>query len=128
MNIRWRQEDGQTLVEFALVLPVLALVLFGIIQFGLAFKDSLAVTDAVRAGARQAAVSRLAADPVARTRQAVLDASGDLDSSKVGVTVTSTWQPGQDVTVTGTYPYRIDILGLVVDSGNITSSTTERVE
>ena len=51
-----RREDGQAIVEFALVVPVLALLLFGITQFGLAFRDYLAITDAARVGARAAAV------------------------------------------------------------------------
>jgi hypothetical protein len=32
------------------------------------------------------------------------------------------------VTVTASYPYSISILGMVVKSGNLTSTTTERVE
>src|SRR5918994_1257023 len=47
-----------------LVAPVLLLILFGVLQFGIVFKDYLALTDAVRAGARQATVSRQKADPV----------------------------------------------------------------
>jgi hypothetical protein len=39
-------------VEAAIITPVLMLLVFGIIEFGLAFKDQLAVTSAVRAGAR----------------------------------------------------------------------------
>ena len=35
---------------------------------------------------------------------------------------------GSDVTVTATYPYSISILGLVVSSGTLSSSTTMRVE
>ena len=34
---RHRDESGATLVEFALILPVFAVMLFGMIQFGLAF-------------------------------------------------------------------------------------------
>jgi hypothetical protein len=44
------------------------------------------------------------------------------------VTVTSTWQPASDVTVTATYPYQISLLGIVVKSGDLSSTTTERVE
>ena len=36
------------MAEFTLVLPVLAILLFGVIQFGIAFNNYLAVTDAVR--------------------------------------------------------------------------------
>ena len=124
-----KNEEGQTLVEFALVAPILFLILFGIIQFGIAFKNSMALTDAVRSGARKATVSRNAADPVGATKAAVVKAASDLDSSKFNVTVTAPpWQPGATVTVTATYPYSINILGIVVASGDLHSSTTERVE
>ena len=60
---RIRNEQGQTMTEFALVLPVLALLLFGVIQFGILFNNYVTLTDAVRSGARKAAVSRQASDP-----------------------------------------------------------------
>lgn len=123
-----RSEEGQALVEFALVAPLLFLILFGIIQFGIAFMNSVALTDAVRAGARKAAVSRSAADPTQATKTAVLGAANDLDQSKVSINVTSDWVSGDTVTVDATYPYQINLLGIVVASGNLHSSTTERVE
>jgi len=116
------------MVEFTLVLPVLLVVLFGIIQFGIAFNNYVALTDSVRAGARFAAVDRLAADPVGDTVTKVKNASGDLDPSQVVPTVTSTWIHGADVVVTAKYPYSINLLGFVVASGWLTSTTTERVE
>ncbi len=123
-----RNENGQALVEFALVAPLLFLILFGIIQFGIAFMHSVTLTDAVRAGARKAAVSRSAADPTQATKNALLGAATDLDPSKVSTTVTSTWQSGSTVTVAATYPYQINLLGIVVASGDLHSTTTERVE
>jgi Flp pilus assembly protein TadG len=123
-----RNENGQALVEFALVAPLLFLILFGIIQFGIAFMHSVTLTDAVRAGARKAAVSRSAADPTQATKNALLAAATDLDPSKVSTTVTSTWQSGSTVTVAATYPYQINLLGIVVASGDLHSTTTERVE
>jgi Flp pilus assembly protein TadG len=123
-----KKEQGQTMVEFTLVLPVLMVVLFGIIQFGITFNNYVALTDAVRAGARTAAVSRLSSTPSTDTVNRVKNASGDLDSTKVGVTVTTTWVHGDDVTVTATYPYSISLLGVVVASGNLSSTTTERIE
>jgi Flp pilus assembly protein TadG len=123
-----RDEHGQALVEFALVAPLLFLILFGIVQFGIAFMHSVALTDAVRAGARKAAVSRSAADPTQATKSAVLGAANDLDPSKVSINVTSTWQSGGNVTVDATYPYEINLLGIVVASGDLHSTTTERVE
>lgn len=51
-----RNEKGQGLVEFALVLPLLLLLLLGIIQFGIIFSSQIAITNAAREGARVAAV------------------------------------------------------------------------
>ena len=57
-KIQMSNERGQTMTEFALVLPVLALILFGIIQFGIVFNNYVTLTDAARAGARKAATGR----------------------------------------------------------------------
>ena len=126
-RIRTRDDNDQTMVEFILVLPVLLIVLFGIVQFGITFKDYVTLTDAVRAGARTAAVSRNSADPTADTIARVKSAS-DLTTASVAVTVTSTWVHGDDVVVTGKYPYSISLFGVVVASGQLSTTTTERVE
>ena len=118
---------GQTMVEFALVLPILLVILFGIVQFGITFNHYVTLTDAVRAGARTAAVSRQVSCPVCVTTDKVKAASGDM-APDVAVTVTSTWQHGDDVVVKATVPYSINLMGLVVASGNLSSTTTERVE
>ncbi|MFN2520097.1 MAG: TadE/TadG family type IV pilus assembly protein [Candidatus Limnocylindria bacterium] len=47
-----RDDDAQSLVEFALLLPVLLLVLMGIIQFGLIFVTYVTMNNASREGAR----------------------------------------------------------------------------
>ncbi len=131
---RIEQENGQAAVEFALVLPILCMLLLGIAQFGIAFNHYLALTDAVRAGARQAAVSRPVAGPEGVTISKVRAAASGLTSSDLLVTVNdpsgtpATWAPGSDVKVTATYPYAIDLLGVVVASGRLSSSTVERVE
>jgi Flp pilus assembly protein TadG len=127
-RIQLRNEQGQTMTEFALVLPVLALILFAVIQFGIVFNNYVTLTDATRAGARKAAVSRQVSDPVGNTVTAVRSSATDLNQSNLDVTVTSTWQPTADVSVTATYPYSISLLGMVVQSGRLSSTTTERVE
>lgn len=50
-------EDGQALVEFALVLPVLLILLFGIVSFGVALNDWIDETQLVSEAARFAAVN-----------------------------------------------------------------------
>ena len=52
----WRQDSGATAVEFALVAPILLLLVFGIIEYGLWFSDSLSTRQGVREGARQGVV------------------------------------------------------------------------
>ena len=114
---RTSDERGQTLVEFAALLPVLCLLLFGIIQFGVVFHDYLTVTDASRVGARKAAVSRFVGDSGAAAEAAALNAANGLDEDDVTASCEADdWDTaGSDVSCTVTYPYSIDVLGLVVE-------------
>jgi Flp pilus assembly protein TadG len=117
------------MTEFALVLPILALLLFAVIQFGIVFNNYITLTDATRAGARRAAVSRQDPNRDSAVTSAVRSSAADLTGSKLSVPPpTSTWDPGADVKVTASYPYSISLLGLVVKSGRLSSTTTERVE
>ncbi len=130
-------ERGQAMAEFALVLPVLMLVLLGIIQCGIVFNNYLTLTDAVRAGSREAAVSRGLGEPAAvtqATNRVKTSAGGSLDENNLNITVTftkrngPTLSQGDDVTVKATYPFEINVLGIDFGGGNLTSETTERVE
>jgi hypothetical protein len=51
-----RSERGQSLVEFAFVIPLLVILVFGIIDFGMALRAYITVTQATREGARYASV------------------------------------------------------------------------
>jgi Flp pilus assembly protein TadG len=127
-KINLRSQQGQSLTEFALALPILALLLFAVIQFGIVFNNYVTLTDATRAGARKGAVGRQLSNPTGAAITAVRNSAQDLKQSNLNVTVTSTWQPGADVSVTADYPYSISLLGMVVKSGRLSSKTTERVE
>jgi Flp pilus assembly protein TadG len=127
-KIQLKSQQGQSLTEFALALPVLALLLFAVIQFGIVFNNYVTLTDATRAGARKGAVGRQLSNPQGATVTAVRNSATDLKQSDLSITVTSTWQAGSDVTVLATYPYQISLLGMVVKSGRLSSTTTERVE
>jgi Flp pilus assembly protein TadG len=123
-------QRGQTMAELALVLPVLLVLLLGIAQFGVTFNNYVSLTDAVRAGARKAAVSRNLGDPAGACRAQVLASAGSLNTTELGrnLSCSSSWQPGADVTVTADYPYDIKLLNWKVKSGRFTSTMKERVE
>jgi hypothetical protein len=126
---RFFSEKGQTVAEFALVLPILAALLFAILEFGVAFNQYLTLTDAVRVGARKAAVSRLESDRCGPVKTAMLNNRGSLDPDKLSIPCpTSTWAGGDEVTVSASYPYSINVLWIVVKSGTMTSTAKERVE
>lgn len=92
-------DSGAAALEFALVVPILLLLVMGIIEFGFLFQGQLAVTHAAREGARLAAVGRYDAGEVA-SRAFPL----------VPVIVTAPNPPsaaasGDPITVTVTYGY-----------------------
>ena len=87
---------GQTLVEFALILPVMLLVLFGIIQFGLIFWAQITLTQVGRDTGRWAATQTVS--PCSSGASAVQSQATALagNSSLYGfpgypVTATATW-------------------------------------
>lgn len=93
-------DAGAAAVEFALVLPLLLLVLFGIIDFGRAYNAQQALNAGAREGARVKALGT--ADAVTVTRQAALPLTA------ASVTVSSTpCTSGVDsyATVSASYPF-----------------------
>ena len=137
---RIRQENGQGMVEFAMVLPILMAVMLGIVQFGIIFNNYETLTDASRVAARRAATSRFIGDNGASAVTAAKSAAGNLDQSKLGIDISSCvpgtypcatqdWTtPGNEVTVKLTFPYSIKILDWTVKSGNLTTVQKERLE
>ena len=125
-----RGESGQATLEFALVLPLLLMLVTAVVQVGFVLHNSIDLTDAVRSGGRVASISRSLANPSAAAETALRNAAAGLDQTKLSVTVapSSGWAPGSDVTVSASYPYTISIFGIPVRTGSLTSSTTQRVE
>jgi Flp pilus assembly protein TadG len=69
-----RGSRGQTLIEFALVAPLIFLLLFVIVDFGIALDRRITLQHAVREGARYGAVNA----SVAAIKQATADQAQDL--------------------------------------------------
>jgi Flp pilus assembly protein TadG len=131
IRARLRRDNGQTLVEFALILPLLALLVLGIFQFGVAFHNYLAITDAVRVGARAAAVKRMN-DPCGAAQSAIQSTVSDKQWDEMSAsfdcdTPQGTDDPGDQITISVKYAYEIGLPDFSA-SGDLTSSATERLE
>jgi Flp pilus assembly protein TadG len=89
--IPWRRDDGASAVEFAIILPVLVVVVFGIIDFGVIFAQQLALNNGVRQGVRLAVVAGNPANQTcAQVVSGVQSASGPtigMDPTNVAVQV-----------------------------------------
>jgi hypothetical protein len=101
---RLRSEAGAELVEFALVLPLLLLVLGGIVDFGMLMQRQQVVTNAAREGARLAAVGYSDADVLSRVTTFVRQGVNDPGATPTAPVVCSAMfgEPcwGKQVTVT----------------------------
>ena len=111
-NLR-REQRGASLVELALVLPLLLLLVMGIVDLGRAFNNLMIITNASREGARYA--SRFPADSngiIASTRREA-ENSG-INPDDIGVTITGLGaSSGQPIKVTTTYSFQMFLGGLI---------------
>ncbi|MCR4441597.1 MAG: pilus assembly protein [Peptococcaceae bacterium] len=69
---------GQAAVEFALVIPVLLLLLFGIVEFGRIFGASLIVAHSAREGARLGSMGASDSEIILRVEEAAASLDADL--------------------------------------------------
>lgn len=120
-----QREGGQSAVELALALPLLALLALALLQVGLVVRDQLLLTHAAREAAREAAVS---ADHDAGRRGAL--AGSRLDPERLVVTTTGRGAPGSRVTTTLRYRAATDVplVGRLVGDVVLRASVTMRVE
>ncbi|MGH7229998.1 MAG: TadE/TadG family type IV pilus assembly protein [Nitrospiraceae bacterium] len=126
-------ERGAAAVEFAILLPVLMLILFGIIEFGLIMYSREVITNASREGAR-AGIVQATAKPTTGQIQAVvtnyLTGTGvdpnavTINVAGAGLTAPNTLQ------VTVNYPYNFFVPGILGlgSSINLTGQTVMRHE
>jgi Flp pilus assembly protein TadG len=94
-----RRDDGSAAVEFALLLPILLLVLLALVQVGVVARDQLLLTQASRAGAREAAVE----GSLESVREAVGAAAAGLDPDRLTIDVAWAGERGSPVTVSLAY-------------------------
>ncbi|HEX7119425.1 MAG TPA: TadE/TadG family type IV pilus assembly protein [Longimicrobiales bacterium] len=107
-----RRERGQALVEFALILPLLLLLVIGLVEFGRAWNAFQVITDAAREGARTAVVAdaSITEDSVYSViRSALARAALDADSATIALVGVDA-PTGQPARVEIQYPYRFTFL------------------
>jgi Flp pilus assembly protein TadG/uncharacterized membrane protein (UPF0127 family) len=144
-------DHGQSLVEFAVCLPVLLLVVTGICTFGIALNNYLMLTNSVSVGARLLAISRgQTTDPCLTTATAVYAAAPILKKTSLTFTFvldgtsyagttcssgsTTTGAAGKLVQgtsaqVTVTYPCSLVVYGVnYAPSCSLKAQTTELVQ
>ncbi|HXG41526.1 MAG TPA: TadE family protein [Dehalococcoidia bacterium] len=123
---------GQAVVELALALPLLALLLFGIIDFGLGLSARIQVSNAVREGARLAAVKWQEADIEQQVRQRVMGLTDTVVNATLGTPVVEFPEgrtPGASVRVRLDCRYNFFVPGLAgIADLNCSSSTVMRLE
>lgn len=122
---RW-EDRGQSTVEFALILPLVALVVLCVVQAGFVVRDQLLVSHAAREAARAASVSETdrAGAALRAARQA-----GSLQSDRLSGTVSVT-DGGGSVRVVITYKSATDLpmIGPLVPDIDLQSSVLMRIE
>jgi Flp pilus assembly protein TadG len=123
-----RTQNGTSTVEFAMILPLLLVIIFGIMEFSLLLYDKAIITNASREAARsgiayksprfttaeiQAFAINPTKDPV--TNQSLLISSISNEQPTAVVTFSNTFQADGKtpltVTVTVTYPYTFFVFG-----------------
>ncbi|MBS4200968.1 pilus assembly protein [Bacillus sp. FJAT-49732] len=124
-----KSQKGQSLVETALILPILIMLLFGIVDFGRVFHAYLTLDHAGREAARDAAIGKEDGEIKSKTESATTSL-GD----GVGITISPAGKAnrtsGNDVTITLTYTVDLitPILGQTVKSIDVENKTVMRVE
>jgi Flp pilus assembly protein TadG len=145
-------EAGNALIEFAMVLPMLLILTTGILMFGIAMNNYLALTNGVSIGARTVAVNAgLTLDPCSVAAQSIIAASPGLVASNLkftytfnGIGASGTSCPsasvssgaagnltsGSTVTVTATYPLNLSVFGTnySASGAKLTATSTELVQ
>ena len=131
-----KREEGAAAVEFALVLPLLILILFGIIEFGLVLYRQEVITNASREGARYGIVIGSPRPTTGEIEDVVntylTNAGLNAGNATIEVTPPPVMSSGSDLTVRVVYPYNFLVLpnfaASLTDTLNLSATTVMKLE
>lgn len=146
--MKFKDQSGSSAVEFAIVLPMLLVLLFGIIEFSVALYDKAMITNASREGARFGIVYNCEVNgnvcdyipPTIEGITAVVNAYladslitfGEPTAPVISTApaVLSGLDRGDDLAVTVSYDYDFLVLPAFIDelAGDINAITVMRIE
>lgn len=121
-----KKDEGVSAVEFAIILPILLLLLIGIIEFGWLLNGYITITGGAREGARLAVLGKNDSEIETAVKEHTVDLmlSGDLRIN------TSRDIPGEEtvVTVSGDLPLLVGFFNFLGDPFTISADATMRQE
>jgi len=136
-----RDDQGSSLIEISLAMPVLLALLTGISAFAVAFNNQLTLNNAVGTGAQYLQLIRTSStDPCTDTVTAITNAAPNLNVSNItltfnfnGTVTTAKKCPGsqsylvqgQPVSVLATYPCTLAVFGNTFSACQLSAKVTE---
>lgn len=123
MKRSWKEkregkEKGQSILEVALVLPVILLILAGVLDLGRLYYVTVALTDAAGEGATYAAINPNDTDEIVARTQAATEGLVQINTEDVTIDCPSV-SPGRSVTVTVGYDFTLatPLVNMIVQGG-----------
>ncbi|RZU66668.1 TadE-like protein [Microterricola gilva] len=114
-----RDERGAAAIEFALILPILLVLVLGIVEFGRAYNVQISLSNAAREGARSMAIHNSVTDARAAAIGAAPSIQPAIAASQITISPSSC-ASGGTVNVTIRYPLEL-LTGFFEDTFELTS-------
>lgn len=125
-----KNQKGQSLVEFAMILPFLLLLIMGIVQFGMLLNSYLGLQNAAREGARTGIVGSTNTE----IQNSIIATSPTLDVNNLTINITPSEairESGEALTVKVSYNFQLTIPIISNIFGNeiiLNAQTSMRIE
>lgn len=139
-------ERGAAVIELAVVAPLLFMMIFAILQFGIVLHNKVVLAESVGFAARALSMTRGTTDPCSTTVAKLKSAVGSGIADTVQITLTvhgSTYGPsnsptcsgvgtsmtsGEDAVIKATYPWSVALYGMSMTGSSLAAQTSVRVE